>query len=119
MDPQEPGTATEGPSHTGTFFNFLTGHLPDFYSLVLIYFYPHIVHFAVLDCKAGNGHTYRGPTTITILGVTCQAWSAQSPHQHTSFTPQSHPTRGLEGNVSELCENFSIVNFRSEDFQWV
>ncbi|XP_056283620.1 plasminogen isoform X2 [Pseudoliparis swirei] len=66
MDPQEPGTATEGPSHT--------------------------------DCKAGNGHTYRGPTTITILGVTCQAWSAQSPHQHTSFTPQSHPTRGLEGN---------------------
>uniref|UniRef100_A0A8C2WPB7 Plasminogen n=1 Tax=Cyclopterus lumpus TaxID=8103 RepID=A0A8C2WPB7_CYCLU len=50
------------------------------------------------DCKAGNGDTYRGPTSITILGVTCQAWSAQSPHQHTSFTTQSHPTRGLEGN---------------------
>ncbi|TNN42854.1 Plasminogen [Liparis tanakae] len=50
------------------------------------------------DCKSGNGDTYRGPTSITILGVTCQAWTAQSPHQHTSFTPKSHPTRGLEGN---------------------
>ncbi|KAA8582862.1 hypothetical protein FQN60_015408 [Etheostoma spectabile] len=50
------------------------------------------------DCKTGNGDTYRGPTSITILGVTCQAWSAQSPHQHNSFTPQTHPTKGLEGN---------------------
>lgn len=52
------------------------------------------------DCKVGNGATYRGPTTITILGVTCQAWSAQSPHPHTGFTPVSHPDKGLEGNVS-------------------
>ncbi|TKS75385.1 Plasminogen [Collichthys lucidus] len=50
------------------------------------------------DCKIGNGVTYRGPTSITVLGVTCQAWSAQTPHQHNSFTPQSHPTKGLEGN---------------------
>ncbi|XP_044024914.1 plasminogen [Siniperca chuatsi] len=50
------------------------------------------------DCKVGNGETYRGPTSITMLGVTCQAWSAQTPHQHNSFTPQSHPTKGLEGN---------------------
>ncbi|XP_049913613.1 plasminogen [Epinephelus moara] len=50
------------------------------------------------DCKIGNGVTYRGPTSITVLGVTCQAWSAQSPHTHNSFTPQSHPTKGLEGN---------------------
>uniref|UniRef100_A0A8D0D9T1 Plasminogen n=1 Tax=Sander lucioperca TaxID=283035 RepID=A0A8D0D9T1_SANLU len=46
----------------------------------------------------GNGDTYRGPTSITILGVTCQAWSAQIPHQHNSFTPQTHPDKGLEGN---------------------
>ncbi|XP_058470240.1 plasminogen [Solea solea] len=52
----------------------------------------------VKDCKVGNGDTYRGPTSITISGVTCQAWSSQSPHQHNSFTPQSHPTKGLEGN---------------------
>lgn len=54
------------------------------------------------DCKVGNGVTYRGPTSITILGVTCQAWSAQSPHTHSSFTPQSHPDKGLEGNVRAL-----------------
>ncbi|XP_029281690.1 plasminogen [Cottoperca gobio] len=50
------------------------------------------------DCKTGNGATYRGSTSITILGVSCQAWSAQSPHQHNSFTPQTHPEKGLEGN---------------------
>ncbi|KAF3703112.1 Plasminogen [Channa argus] len=50
------------------------------------------------DCKIGNGETYRGPTSITITGVTCQAWSSQTPHQHTSFTPKSHPDKGLEGN---------------------
>ncbi|KAJ4921642.1 hypothetical protein JOQ06_027723 [Pogonophryne albipinna] len=50
------------------------------------------------DCKTGNGVTYRGVTSITVLGVTCQAWSAQSPQQHNSFTPQTHPTKGLEGN---------------------
>nr|XP_033931764.1 apolipoprotein(a)-like isoform X4 [Pseudochaenichthys georgianus] len=50
------------------------------------------------DCKTGNGNTYRGVTSITLVGVTCQAWSAQSPQQHNSFTPQTHPTKGLEGN---------------------
>ncbi|KAF1376903.1 hypothetical protein PFLUV_G00216310 [Perca fluviatilis] len=51
-----------------------------------------------IDCKTGNGDTYRGPTSITILGVTCQSWSAQFPQQHNSFTPQTHPDKGLEGN---------------------
>ncbi|XP_033976926.1 plasminogen [Trematomus bernacchii] len=50
------------------------------------------------DCKTGKGDTYRGVTSITVLGVTCQAWRAQSPQQHNSFTPQTHPTKGLEGN---------------------
>ncbi|KAK2855941.1 hypothetical protein Q5P01_004676 [Channa striata] len=50
------------------------------------------------DCKIGIGETYRGPTSITLSGVTCQQWSSQSPHQHNSFTPQSHPDKGLEGN---------------------
>ncbi|XP_076026631.1 plasminogen [Genypterus blacodes] len=50
------------------------------------------------DCKIGNGVTYRGPTSITLLGVTCQAWNSQSPHPHTSFTTSSHADRGLEGN---------------------
>ncbi|XP_033487861.2 plasminogen-like [Epinephelus lanceolatus] len=50
------------------------------------------------NCKIGNGKTYRGPISITAKGVTCQAWSAQSPHQHKSFTPETHPDKGLEGN---------------------
>ncbi|XP_061785460.2 plasminogen isoform X1 [Nerophis lumbriciformis] len=50
------------------------------------------------DCKVGNGATYRGQTSITILGVTCQDWSAQTPHKHNSFTPETHPDKGLEGN---------------------
>ncbi|XP_071762954.1 plasminogen [Centroberyx gerrardi] len=50
------------------------------------------------DCKVGNGATYRGPTSMTMLGVTCQAWRAQSPHQHNSFTPETHPDKGLDGN---------------------
>uniref|UniRef100_A0A3P8NAL8 Plasminogen n=1 Tax=Astatotilapia calliptera TaxID=8154 RepID=A0A3P8NAL8_ASTCA len=50
------------------------------------------------DCKTGNGETYRGPTSVTVLGVTCQAWSAQTPHEHSSFTPETHANKGLEGN---------------------
>lgn len=88
-------------------------------------FYPVFTHLflsvAVLDCKIGNGDTYRGPTSITILGVTCQAWSAQSPHQHNSFTPQSHPTKGLEGNVSVfMYEPFLVVDFSSNGISlWI
>ncbi|KAG5846632.1 hypothetical protein ANANG_G00117030 [Anguilla anguilla] len=50
------------------------------------------------DCKTGNGADYRGPTSMTALGVTCQAWSAMTPHHHSSFTPTTHPTKGLESN---------------------
>lgn len=57
------------------------------------------------DCKVGNGATYRGPTSITVSGVTCQAWSAQSPHSHSGFTPESHPDKGLEGNSCRNPDN--------------
>uniref|UniRef100_A0A3Q3XDI1 Plasminogen n=1 Tax=Mola mola TaxID=94237 RepID=A0A3Q3XDI1_MOLML len=57
------------------------------------------------DCKIGTGKTYRGPTSFTILGVTCQAWSAQSPHKHNSFTPETHPSDDLEGNSCRNPDN--------------
>ncbi|KAK7907740.1 hypothetical protein WMY93_016352 [Mugilogobius chulae] len=57
------------------------------------------------DCKNGNGVTYRGPTSMTAAGVTCQAWSAQSPHPHNSFTPETHPTKGLDGNSCRNPDN--------------
>ncbi|KAJ8270711.1 hypothetical protein GJAV_G00118370 [Gymnothorax javanicus] len=50
------------------------------------------------DCKTGKGDDYRGPTSMTVSGVICQAWSAMTPHHHRSFTPATHPDKGLESN---------------------
>uniref|UniRef100_A0A3B4F895 Plasminogen n=1 Tax=Pundamilia nyererei TaxID=303518 RepID=A0A3B4F895_9CICH len=71
---------------------------------------PHITSIAIQtppekDCKIGNGATYRGPTSVTANGVTCQAWSSQSPHSHISFTPETHPTKGLDGNSCRNPDN--------------
>ncbi|KAJ1155251.1 hypothetical protein NDU88_007986 [Pleurodeles waltl] len=54
------------------------------------------------DCKVGKGETYRGRISTTTGRHTCQAWSSQYPQVHSSFTPQSHPEAGLEGNY---CRN--------------
>uniref|UniRef100_A0A8C1G686 Plasminogen n=1 Tax=Cyprinus carpio TaxID=7962 RepID=A0A8C1G686_CYPCA len=57
------------------------------------------------DCKVGNGATYRGPTSTTIMGVTCQAWSSMTPHPHLSFNPETHPDKGLESNQCRNPDN--------------
>ncbi|XP_060771595.1 plasminogen [Neoarius graeffei] len=49
------------------------------------------------DCKLGNGVDYRGSVSRTTLGVTCQEWSATTPHR-TTFKPSLHPEKGLESN---------------------
>lgn len=102
--PQPPSSATQAPPQKGKSFNFNSFLCFCNFELVCQFVLSFLHHLflsvAVLDCKIGNGDTYRGPTSITILGVTCQAWSAQSPHQHNSFTPQTHPSKGLDGNVS-------------------
>ncbi|XP_046877719.1 plasminogen [Hypomesus transpacificus] len=59
---------------------------------------PPTEEFPETDCKVGDGATYRGSISMTQLGVTCQGWSSQSPHQHASFTPVTHPTKGLDSN---------------------
>ena len=30
----------------------------------------------------GNGAEYRGNVSVTVTGITCQAWSSQTPHRH-------------------------------------
>ncbi|KAK2864309.1 hypothetical protein Q7C36_003463 [Tachysurus vachellii] len=49
------------------------------------------------DCKIGIGEDYRGSISITAEGVTCQAWSATTPHM-TNFNDMTHPGKGLESN---------------------
>ncbi|XP_041106427.1 plasminogen-like isoform X2 [Polyodon spathula] len=54
------------------------------------------------ECIVGNGEDYRGTTSVTVLGVTCQEWVSNTPHRHDSFTPQTHPDKGLDSNY---CRN--------------
>uniref|UniRef100_A0ACB8GB38 Uncharacterized protein n=1 Tax=Sphaerodactylus townsendi TaxID=933632 RepID=A0ACB8GB38_9SAUR len=54
------------------------------------------------DCKTGNGKEYRGKIAETARGKPCQEWSSQTPHRHRDFTPQTHPSSGLEKNY---CRN--------------
>uniref|UniRef100_A0A4W4FYS0 Kringle domain-containing protein n=1 Tax=Electrophorus electricus TaxID=8005 RepID=A0A4W4FYS0_ELEEL len=58
----------------------------------------------------GLGESYRGPTSKTVMGVTCQAWSSMIPHQHSTFTPVTHPDKGLESNVGPLAHSHSICS---------
>jgi len=52
-------------------------------------------------CADGLQKDYRGTKSTTVGGLTCQAWSSQSPHKH-SRTPEKYPDAGLEEN---FCRN--------------
>ncbi|KAI4582599.1 hypothetical protein MJG53_009150 [Ovis ammon polii x Ovis aries] len=56
------------------------------------------------ECKIGNGKTYRGTTAKTKSGVTCQKWSATSPHVP-KFSPEKFPLAGLEENYCRNPDN--------------
>ncbi|KAG8583052.1 hypothetical protein GDO81_008263 [Engystomops pustulosus] len=57
---------------------------------------------SIPDCIIEKGQDYRGTKSVTVKGHTCQAWNSQTPHAHTSFTPQTHPFSGLDNNY---CRN--------------
>ncbi|XP_035693586.1 apolipoprotein(a)-like [Branchiostoma floridae] len=52
-------------------------------------------------CLTGDGASYRGTLAVTSSGKSCQAWSAQTPHSH-STTPGKYPNSGLDKNY---CRN--------------
>ncbi|KAM3851556.1 plasminogen [Vipera latastei] len=55
-----------------------------------------------IDCRVESGRDYRGHIATTESGRTCQEWQSQVPHEHSSFTPETHPRSGLEKNY---CRN--------------
>lgn len=115
--PQEPSTNTQTPAERGK-STFLKMWICQHFACQFFCQFFHFSWFsaAVLDCKTGNGETYRGPTSVTVLGVTCQAWSAQTPHEHSSFTPETHANKGLEGNVSVWVLLYKHFGERAELF---
>ncbi|KAK0681111.1 HGFL protein, partial [Pygoscelis papua] len=52
-------------------------------------------------CFRGKGEGYRGRVNITVSGIPCQRWDAQTPHQH-HFTPEKYPCKDLQENY---CRN--------------
>ncbi|XP_054542943.1 apolipoprotein(a) isoform X3 [Pan troglodytes] len=55
----------------------------------------------VQDCYHGDGRSYRGISSTTVTGRTCQSWSSMIPHWH-QRTPENYPNAGLTGNY---CRN--------------
>lgn len=43
-------------------------------------------------CFRGKGEGYRGRVNITVSGIPCQRWDAQTPHRH-HFTPEKYPCK--------------------------
>jgi hypothetical protein len=73
----------------------------------------------VSEAMTGNGADYRGVQHTTESGKTCQSWSAQSPHNH-STTPANYNSSGLTKNYCRNPESApSIWCFTTDpDVRW-
>ncbi|OXB56190.1 hypothetical protein ASZ78_016969 [Callipepla squamata] len=52
-------------------------------------------------CYRGKGEGYRGRVNVTMSGIPCQRWDAQTPHRH-HFVPSKYPCKDLQENY---CRN--------------
>ena len=57
-----------------------------------------------LGCYTGDGATYSGGAAKTASGLTCQAWSSQTPQAH-DRTYANYPSRGLLDGDGNHCRN--------------
>ncbi|XP_030314209.1 hepatocyte growth factor-like protein isoform X5 [Calypte anna] len=53
------------------------------------------------SCFRGKGESYRGRVNVTVSGIPCQRWDAQTPHRH-HFVPEKYPCKDLQENY---CRN--------------
>ncbi|XP_078086246.1 plasminogen-like [Mustelus asterias] len=58
----------------------------------------------ILECKSGNGASYRGTATKTASGRTCQKWASDTPHKP-NYTPENNPHSDLEANYCRNPDN--------------
>ncbi|XP_041062728.1 plasminogen-like [Carcharodon carcharias] len=58
----------------------------------------------LLQCKSGNGVSYRGTATKTASGRTCQRWASNTPHKP-NYTPANSPHADLEENYCRNPDN--------------
>ncbi|XP_072122076.1 plasminogen [Mobula birostris] len=58
----------------------------------------------LLECKSGNGVTYRGTASKTRSGRTCQTWNSMQPHI-LNYTPENSPHADLEANYCRNPDN--------------
>ena len=56
------------------------------------------------ECMSGNGADYRGTTSVTGSGYTCQRWDTQTPHQHLYTDPAAFPDPTLDC-AANFCRN--------------
>ncbi len=60
---------------------------------------------AFIECKVEDeGLQYMGQMNMTLSGKSCQAWSSQSPHEHT-YTDDSMYPDGSIGGIGNRCRN--------------
>ncbi|XP_071611681.1 hepatocyte growth factor-like protein isoform X7 [Heliangelus exortis] len=53
------------------------------------------------SCFRGKGESYRGRVNVTVSGIPCQRWDAQTPHRH-HFVPEKYTCKDLQENY---CRN--------------
>ncbi|CAB1431083.1 unnamed protein product [Pleuronectes platessa] len=61
----------------------------------------------VRECIVGTGQNYRGPRSVTVSGIMCQAWASPIPHEH-KFMSKRFRKKDLRENYCRNPDNSSV-----------